>query len=438
MSNWVICAGKSESSIIQAYLLKSGTRCSIKFEANPFKLRQALKYMPLRVGVIVGEGIAGPQAVNVAAAIAQDECALEVVLIVKDASGSLRSRAKRAGITRVVTFAELESAPAAGAQDTARLPATKALEKAESTGDGLEPDAIELDRTGEVSLEDAGGPPKREGVPVITFVSGRGGVGKSTICAMAGYIASSWGMQVALLDLDLAFGNLSSICGIEHSADLAGYIESKTEDKPVNVSHGAAAAERLEVYGPCRVPEYAEVVQPYAASLIAALTQTHDLVLVDTTNNWGDAVASAAQEADRVAIVTDERPGAVAALARCGGLAVRLGVARTRIVRVMNGCDPKRRDEEFVARAASGLECAREVKILDGDLEAMELLACGRVADLISINNPLASSTATGLAQILHELGKLPDCESAQSALRGGKKRAKRLFSRSREAAVSA
>lgn len=458
MSSWVICAGRDQSQVIKEYLIKSGTTQSITFESNPFKLRQTLKYMPLRLGVIVGEGIEGPQAVNVAAAIVQDACATETVLVVRDASGSLRSRAKRAGITRVVSIEELKSAPAA-AKPLNQL-ASHLSKTVKSTGDELEPrngscDASEeacacereresavpselvlsdTEATTELSSTQKAPLERREGVPVITFVSGRGGTGKSTICALAGYIAASWGMRVALLDLDLAFGNLAALCGVEHTTDLAGYIEGGPSGG-VSISQGTEVVERLEVFGPCRAPEYAELVQPYAAQLIAALTQTHDIVLVDTTTSWGDAIASAAQEADRLAIVTDERPGAIASLARCGGLAVRLGVARTRIVRVMNGCDPKRRDAEFVARAATGLECAREVRVLDGDIEAIELLACGRAQELLKVANPLATSVATGLAQILQELGKLPPDEKAQAALRGGPRKTRRLFAPKQELA---
>ncbi len=48
----------------------------------------------------------------------------------------------------------------------------------------------------------------------MVLVSGRGGVGKSTLSALGG-AAAGWGLDVALLDLDLAFGNLASLLGAQ-------------------------------------------------------------------------------------------------------------------------------------------------------------------------------------------------------------------------------
>lgn len=180
-------------------------------------------------------------------------------------------------------------------------------------------------------------------------------------------------------------------------------------------------------------PEYAEAVQPIVGDVIARLTHSHDLVIVDTSSNWGDAVACAAQMADRLVIVSDERPGAIPALARCGSLAVRLGVARTRIVRLMNGCDPRKRDESFVARAAVGLECARELRVLDGGLDLVELASAGECGRLSQSDNPAALGATCGLAGLLKELGTLPECEAARAALGGGQRR-RRLFGFAREA----
>lgn len=483
MRNWVICAGSKQAGVIATYLKSVMSDCSCAFESDAWKLRSALKVAPLKVSVAVGEGALGPDAVNIAAALVQDACAQEVVLFVQDASGSLRSRAKRAGISRVLSALDLgitsfsgkhqsahddanaHAASAAGSSSQVRtvpngdldashltLPAAKQALPAAKQNDtslstiaetnqkwtGFDTSTQNRAAISQVIPEIGEIEPlqKRKDVPVITFVSGRGGVGKTTLCALAGHIAASWGMKVALLDLDLAFGNLGVLCGSERMADIAGFLgdgnQAAVLDKDGLAACASQVSENLAVYGPCRAPEYAELVQPYAEQIIAALTHMYDLVLVDTTNNWNDAVASAAQMSDRLAIVTDERPGAIPALARCGGLAVRLGVARTRMVRIMNGCDPRQRDEAFVARGASGLECSREIRVFDGELEAIELLNCGRSRELLDIANPMATSLAAGLAQLLRELGCLPESESAQNALRGPRK-ARRIFGRKKQ-----
>lgn len=464
MARWMVLAGDALGRKVRDHLLAGDPVAHVDFAQGPAELRAALRGPQTGSCVVVGEGVDGPAPVNVAAAVVADGFASEVDLVVSRASGSLRSRAKRAGVTRVLTVGELVARPAGAHEGAKGASRASGASKGRAAGEGssgeearsgaTHGEGAEVERAagasrGEVPTgagesaapgrlaEAASGPPaleRRPGVPVICFVSGRGGVGKTTACALAGHIAASWGMRVGMLDLDLAFGNLFSHCGLERPADLtplAGPGECTAEAID---SCARQAGEGLRVWGPCVAPEYAELVQPLAERILARLTHGCDLVLVDTTTNWGDAVASAAQRADRLVIVSDERPGAVATLARCGSLAVRLGVARTRIVRLMNGCDPRGRDETYVARAARGLECARELRVHDGGDEAVDLLAAGHAGELAVTDNPLASSLATGLAQVLRELGCLPECEATQRALEGRRK-ARRFLGFGREVA---
>lgn len=517
MGAWLVVAGPERARALEAFLRASDASACVRIEADPWRARELLRGPCAGWGVVVGEGTPGPDAVNLAAGLAAEGQASDVTLVVAHASGSLRSRAKKAGISRVLTADEMavwsqrgpgakgassgdakgraaEGRPAAGGAPVGgrgpvgaspacyrqasggsragngapmradRLqppPATSVQERwrmsqaggGAASGGGVAPggavsggsvassgggvaSGVAIPPGGTVP---SGGkvppaPPRREGVPVVCFVSGRGGVGKSTACALAGHIAAGWGMSVALLDLDLAFGNLAALCGVDRVPDLARVAQDEGSTSEAIDACGRQLPSGMGIWGPCVTPEHAELVYPHVERIVCRLTQTHDMVLVDTTTNWCDAVACAAQMADRLVIVSDDRPGAVPALVRCGALAVRLGVARTRIVRLMNGCDPRGRDMDFVTRAAQGLECARELRVLDGGDEAMELLAGGHAADLAQVDNPLAASLATGLAQLLRELGSLPECEAATKALEGGAK-SRRFFGKRREVA---
>ena len=393
MATWVICAGPREGEGIGNYVRACDASASVVIVPNPCQLRARLRRDLAGSCVIVGEGAGGPDPVNVAAAVAGDGNAAEVMLALEQTSGSMRSRARRAGVTRVLTHADL----AACSDD----------EGTWARGDGrASSSGLAAREGGAVCGETV---QRRVNVPVIVLVSGRGGVGKSTLSALFGGAAAGW-----------------------RPGDLATLADGLTSDEELERS-GVMVAERLAVWGPCRAPEYAEAVQPIVGDVIARLTHSHDLVIVDTSSNWGDAVACAAQMADRLVIVSDERPGAIPALARCGSLAVRLGVARTRIVRLMNGCDPRKRDESFVARAAVGLECARELRVLDGGLDLVELASAGECGRLSQSDNPAALGATRGLAGLLKELGTLPECEAARAALGGGQRR-RRLFGFAREA----
>lgn len=413
MGTWYVCAGAEHLGELERYVRVVDVGARVLAGSDPSALRVALGAETVgAASVVVGEGTGGPSPINVAAAVAADGRAARVELVVRHASGSLRSRAKRAGIARVVTSAELEGL--GGGSVPASVPRRVPEPAPRRTA--------------------VAGAPRREGVPVLCAVSGRGGVGKTSLCALMGCLAGSWGMRVAALDLDLAFGNLYALCGLGRPADLTAAVSPGGLDAEALAACAGHVFEGLEVWGPCGRPEYAERVQPMTEQLIAGLTQKHDLVIVDTTTNWGDAVACAAQMADRLLIVSDDRPGAVSSLVRCGALAVRLGVARTRIVRLMNGCDVRHRDDSFIARAAVGLECARELRVLDGGDEAVELLGQGHAGELASTDNPLATSLAGGLAQLLRELGCLPDAVEARKALERVDRRGRGLLGRLREA----
>lgn len=512
MARWVVSSAAELAVPLERYARACDEAASVTHIGDGPELRRRLRADLAGAFVLVGDGAGGPaglDAVNLAAAVAADGRAAEVVLVTCRGSGSLRSRAKRAGIGSVMDVGELamalreaevaerggyaeadsvtghagvgvagsdagsgmgavnqtrcsdggagyaEGAPvqarrANGAPDSpqgepsyagAASDAVPGSEAGAAPGAAGARGSVKLAQLMEAAREMSGRRPpelpqaaaqRKPGVPVITFVSGRGGVGKSTLVACAAHMAAAWGMDVACLDLDLSFGNLFSLCGVPRQTDLAQAAEGELSDEALE-SLGVEASEHVHVWGPCRNPEYAEVVHPVVADIIARLTHKHDLVLIDTSASWGDATACAAQMADRLVIVSDERPGAIPALSRCGSLAVRLGIARTRIVRLMNGCDPRMRDATFVARAAVGLECAREIRVPDGGLEVVELMSTGKASELMALDNPMPAAVAHGLAQLLKELGVLPECEGAAKALEG-RQRSKKLFSRMREA----
>lgn len=70
---------------------------------------------------------------------------------------------------------------------------------------------------------DAAAPQHR--APVICAISGSGGCGKSTIVATMAHTSSLLGLRAAVLDLDLMFGNLYDLLGVDAPRDMAALIE---------------------------------------------------------------------------------------------------------------------------------------------------------------------------------------------------------------------
>lgn len=415
-ATWLVCAGEGERGEVCALVGRLAPGCQTIQSGDPALARSLASGLDPAPCVAVGAGLP-VEPVNVAAAVVADGRAPRVVLAVRGASGSLVSRAAKAGVTEVldpregVEPAPPEVGPGGGLPDS--RPEAPAAPPA---ADGLdEPDCVEAEppREGDGPRGRVRSLPAGHG-RLVCVASGRGGVGKSSVAALMALACARWGLKVALVDLDLTFGNLFGYFGLPGPADLTPVSEgaaAATLDRC-----GVRVAENLVLFGPCERPEYAEAVAPRTAELLGALRDRFDLVVVDTSSAWGDEVAAAAQGADRLVIVGDERAGAIGSLARAAALAVRLGVARTRLVRLMNRCDPRRRDEEFMTRASMGLEGARSFRVLEGSLDVAELLSAGHAPDLAELDNDFSTSCASVAAKILADLGCLPDCDGARKA----------------------
>lgn len=421
---------------------------AVVFTESAQELRERLREEePGCVGAIVGHAGDGVSDINLAAALARDGLASEVVLVARGASGSLRSRARRAGISQVVDAtvapgleaalkrsgtARENAAPEAHAYREAQsvLQASDATPKQAEEASDKKPLTVP-----EVKLAPAPSVRPQSAAPILTVASGRGGVGKSALVAMMASAAGRWGMDVAVADLDLSCGNLHTCFGVPKGPDL---VRIAPNGMPSPESMGRSSVrcnQHVHLWGPCERPEMAELVMPHVGTLLSYLSTRFDLVLVDTSTTFTDGVAQAVQSCDRLLVVHDERPGAITSAARVSALAVRLGVARTRIVRVINLADPRVKPNAFEGRAEVGLETARMHRVIDGGVEAEELLSAGKVDELSSVDSDLMMCVSSLLAQTLAELGRLPNNEAARKASewRFGKRRFP-LFGKHREA----
>ena len=443
----------------------------LTYASSPRDIRERVQHSPFGIGAIVGplEGTMSP--INVAAALARDGLAADVALVVDRLTSGISQRAERAGIRTVIDIDHLSDCPLpeldepALAQDelptmmlNAPLATAAMLRLPRIDTQGSVPHRLPVSTRSEeprvvpkeeivprlATVQEASAPvcgveenkpaQAKGSAPIITFVSGRGGVGKSALVAMMAIVAESWGANVALCDLDLSCGNLYSCFGAAGLCDLSSVFEANDVSTDEILNAGMRVGKGISLWGPCERPEMAEVVYPNTQALLLALSQSYDVVLVDTTTTFTDAVAQAAQQSDRLVITVDERPGSVASQTRVAALAVRLGVARTRIVRLANRCGPHGRGEPIINRADVGLETARPMRVLDGGPVVGECMAEGRMGDLLELGSRFADSAATTLATLLSELGKLPNHADAHRALERINQKPRWSFGKRREA----
>lgn len=410
--------------------------------------------------VAVGPLEEGMSSLNVAAAVVRDGGASEVVLTLRHPDEELRNRASLLGAQMVLELNDtaddlvgsldepdlpsddiptlvMDVKPGEGRSSIRNLPQIADDQPVQADCDFVPEHnkrvmPYENNRAALERREDR--PARKSAAPIVVLVSGRGGVGKTSIVATMAHAAASWGMHVAALDLDLTCGNLYSCFGLVGPADLGQLAHSSLPLEEAMRPCGHKVSDRLTVWGPCERPEMADAVYPHAEQLLEVLAEQHDLVLVDTGTTFTDAVAQAAQQCDRLVLVVDGRPGSTAAQARLGGLAVRLGVARTRIARLANRCGRRGLGEPSINRAEVGLETARPLRVSDGGAEVADCMAEGKVQDLFDIGSKFAETSAQSLAKLLSELGNLPDVPEATHLLEKKEQRTRWTFGRVREA----
>ncbi len=418
------------------------------FVDDASELRESfLDEEPGTVGAIVGLSDQGVSDVNLAAALAMDGRAAEVVLVCRRASGSLRSRAARAGISQVIEVDGLrvrEPFPD-GQEPNQRGVRGRRKEVSSPSGKGerglppadrempwrvdgqAEEGLAALDQTGPLASPVPAAQPQpqpyqsdtyaRGRAPVIAFVSGRGGVGKTTLVASCAARAASWGMQVAIVDLDFSCGNLHSYFGARLKSDLAALSDGDMTTVRMGRA-GEKVSDGVMLWGPCERPEDGDLFAPHVEELIKYLSSRFELVLIDCSSTFTEVVARAVRQADRVVLVGGQEADSLDSLARTNGLAVRLGVERTRIVRVENGANLKAAPPKLPTGAAVGLENAKLYRIADGTQDVRDLLGAGEVVSLACEDGAFGNSLGSLLAHLLYEMGRLPESDGAKHDLK--------------------
>ena len=416
MSEWAVLCGGPDTVLVRRLVESLDDAPSVSWATSQDDLRGMVRDSAEgELGVVVGPTGDGVSEINLAAAIVRDGRARDVSIARRGAAGSFRSRAARAGVDHVFDLAEFETSAAREAS-SGGFGGNGVPTGLWATEQTVPSDLPNLD----VLLGGLEEPPcvADEGAsraPVLVLGSGRGGVGKTTIATCAAVIAAIWGLRPCLLDLDLSCGNAYAHLGLSQVPDL-GFLDGEA-GVPASLGRVCAVSSQgVSVVGPCSLPETSELVFPFVGGLIEAAAREFDLVVVDTSTTFSDAVAQACQCADRLVLVADAHEGTVVSVARASGLAVRLGVARTRIARLENRASPRTRLDLSAGRAEVGLETARVFRVYDGGRDVRELMQAGRVGELCEEGGLFTESMASFLAQLLAELGCLPDCEEARRA----------------------
>lgn len=244
--------------------------------------------------------------------------------------------------------------------------------------------------------------------PVVCAVSGSGGCGKSTIVATMAHAASLLGLRAAVLDLDLMFGNLYDLLGVDAPYDMATLIEPSAAGalaEPDIVAASMRVAPGVTLWGPVAAPEKAELMARPVELLLDVLRRESDVVFVDTSVFWGDAVAAAVAASDRCLVVGDAAVSSATSASRVIELASRVGVPRTRMSAVFNRFGARGADEDVAMRFEIACALSSKIRIADGGQDLAALMAFGRADEAVGQTSAFATSVREATREMLVELG---------------------------------
>ena len=253
---------------------------------------------------------------------------------------------------------------------------------------------------------DASIPSRR--APIVCAVSGSGGCGKSTIVATMAHAASLLGLRAAVLDLDLMFGNLYDLLGVDAPNDMATLIEPSAAGalaEPDIVAASMRVAPGVTLWGPVAAPEKAELMARPVELLLDVLRRESDVVFVDTSVFWGDAVAAAVAASDRCLVVGDAAVSSATSASRVIELASRVGVPRTRMSAVFNRFGARGADEDVAMRFEIACALSSKIRIADGGQDLAALMAFGRADEVVGQTSAFAASVREATREMLVELG---------------------------------
>lgn len=138
----------------------------------------------------------------------------------------------------------------------------------------------------------------------IVITSGKGGVGKTTICANLGMRLSSLGNRVVMLDTDIGLNNLDVVMNVENRVvyDLADVVEGKCRIKQALIQD--LRYPTLFVLPSSHLFTDTKITSYSIKAVVEALAETFDYVLLDCPAGIDSGFHRAVYAANEAIIVT--------------------------------------------------------------------------------------------------------------------------------------
>lgn len=141
---------------------------------------------------------------------------------------------------------------------------------------------------------------------VITVFSAKGGLGKTTIATNLAVKLAEMQKKVALIDLDLQFGDAHVFLDIEPKDTIAELIQDVyTPNIDSLRAYMTVHSSGVHVLCAPKSPEYADAVSPdRVQSLLSLIRSYYDYVIIDTATNFNDVTMAAIEASSTILFVT--------------------------------------------------------------------------------------------------------------------------------------
>jgi len=186
--------------------------------------------------------------------------------------------------------------------------------------------------------------PQRRGQgQVVTFFAPKGGVGRTTLAVNFAVAAKTeLNKRVVLVDGGLQFGDVGVLLNLnpknQSIADLARELQSGDTDTVESTLVEHSTGIRVLMAPPS--PEMAELITPdHLSRIVAALRQTHDLVVIDSTALLQDATLAFFDQSDVILTVLTLEITNIKNIRQFLALAETLGYSEDKVQLVLNRAD---------------------------------------------------------------------------------------------------
>lgn len=166
---------------------------------------------------------------------------------------------------------------------------------------------------------------------LIAVLSGKGGTGKTSVCAGVATALAELGERVLCIDCDIGLRNLDISLGLSEAAALS-FLDVCQGGYPLSKAARHPAFEYLRfLTAPIHcLPE--EIDQEAFGRMLKAACERFDYVLLDAPAGIDAGFRLAARYAGRILLVTGPDPAAVRDAARAGELLERMGKDNVRLI----------------------------------------------------------------------------------------------------------